>query len=190
MDILIMIGIIWFSSIFFYYGVSKIIERYENAIEYKNINTNTMKQKRIYVDMDGVLADIAKINAKKLAENPDMKYPQSQYGYFMEMEQIPDAINAVKSLADHFDIWFLSAPSWKNPLSLAEKNYWIRNNFGIEWAEKLILCSDKSLLIGDYLIDDNREGRGQDKFTGEFIYFKDITWVEVYEYIIKKENLI
>lgn len=147
-------------------------------------------KKIIYVDMDGVLANIAKIHEEKVKENPFMRYPQSQYGFFMEMEQIPDGVAAVKALADHFDIWFLSAPSWKNPLSLAEKNYWIRKNFGLKWCENLILCSDKSLLRGHYLIDDNKEGRGQDKFEGEFIHFINKTWVEVFDYIINKENLL
>lgn len=151
-------------------------------------NITTMEKKTIYVDLDGVLADIAKQRDKRLAQNPDMKYPQATYGFFMEMEQIPDGVAAVKALDDHFDVWFLSAPSWKNPMCAAEKTYWIQKNFGIEWAEKLILCSDKSKCKGEYLIDDNATGRGQDKFKGELILFTG-DWVSVFEYIIKKEKL-
>ncbi len=145
--------------------------------------------KRIYVDLDGVLADIEKQHAKRAKINPDMKYPQATYGFFMEMEQIPDGVNAVKALADHFDVWFLSAPSWKNPMCAAEKTYWVQNNFGIEWAERLIISSDKGCFYGDYLIDDNLKGRNQEGFKGKVIHFKNTTWVDVFEYIIKIEEL-
>lgn len=151
--------------------------------------------KRIYIDLDGVCADLQKQADKKYKENPLMKYPQAEYGFFMEMEPIEDAVIAVKTLAEHYDVWFLSAPSWRNPLCLAEKNYWVRQHFGLEWAERLILCSDKSLLKGDYLIDDHQSGRGQDKFEGELIHFGAINtpnsqWVEIFEYLVFEDFLM
>lgn len=146
-----------------------------------------MQKKRIYCDLDGVCANLKKLADKKLQQNPLMIYPQAEYGFFMEMEEIEDAVKVVKILAEHYDVWFLSAPSYKNPLCLAEKNYWVRNHFGPEWPERLILSSDKSLLIGDYLIDDNITGRNQENFKGEFIHFghgKYLTWKMVYDYFM------
>ena len=58
--------------------------------------------------------------------------------------------------SDKFDMWFLTAPSIKNPMSYAEKRVWIETNSFP--PERLIICPDKSLLKGDYLIDDNKEG--------------------------------
>ena len=144
-------------------------------------------RKIIYVDLDGVCADSKKLAAEKLKKNPSMLYPQAEYGFFMEMEEIKDAVSAVKTLAEHYEVYFLSAPSYKNPLCLAEKNYWVRNHFGPEWPERLIMSSYKNLSIGDYLIDDNLTGRHQEKFEGEFIHFggpKYRTWIEVMEYFM------
>jgi len=146
-----------------------------------------MKKKRIYVDMDGVLADISKNIKKYKILFPTQPYPQSQYGFFMDMDPIKDSIETVKLLMTKYDVWILTAPSWKNPMCLAEKNFWIRKYFGINFCEKIIISSDKSLCIGDYLIDDNKSGRGQDRFTGELILFGSTlfpNWKIIKEYLL------
>lgn len=145
----------------------------------------------IYVDLDGVCCDIYTHAKKKLQEFPQIKYPQSQYGFFMELQPIIDSVETIKYLqeeyGDYFDFWFLTAPSTHNPMSYAEKNYWIRMHFGQKWCDKLIICPDKSLLRGDYLIDDNVSGRGQDKFIGDFIHFnKENTWKVIKNTLIGK----
>lgn len=147
-----------------------------------------MNKKILYIDMDGVLCDIEQKFINALKETPEIAYPQSQYGFFLELDPIKDCIDAVKSLGEHYDIWFLSAPSYRNPMCYAEKNYWIRKHFGIEWTEKLILSCNKSLLMGDYLIDDNYKGRGQEFFKGQLIHFGTnelfMNWKDVFDYLI------
>lgn len=143
--------------------------------------------KRVYVDMDGVLCDITKQHQTYKKLFPTQLYPQSQYGFFYDMDPIQDSIDSVKLLMDHFDVWILTAPSYKNPMCLAEKNMWIRKHFGIDFTEKIIISSDKSLCKGDYLIDDNKEGRGQDRFEGELILFgsnKFSNWNKVIDYLL------
>jgi len=156
-----------------------------------------MKRKRIYVDLDGVCANYRKLYLERKQQDPDNNFPQASYGFFMEMEEIPGAISAVKKLAENYDVWFLSAPSHRNPMCLAEKNYWVRQHFGPEWPERLILANDKSLLKGDFLIDDNATGRNQENFEGIKIlfdtfneipshitatYVKCKNWIEVLDY--------
>ncbi len=152
--------------------------------------------KTVYVDMDGVMCDIAKQIEKKKIQNPAMPFPQAEYGFFMEMEEIEDAVNAVRALADHYDVAFATALSWKNPMSAAEKIYWIGQHVGIDWMEHVIPISNKSRLIGDFLVDDNIKGRGQEKFNGEVIHFGHGDargWREVFNYlmndIVITENL-
>jgi len=41
-----------------------------------------------------------------------------------------------------------------NPLSYTEKRVWIEKFFGIDFVEKLIICSNKGLVKGAFLIDD------------------------------------
>jgi len=54
---------------------------------------------------------------------------------------------------------------------------------------KMILCPDKSLVKGEFLIDDDNR-HGQSEFEGEHIHFgKDDNfknWTEVVEYLMSK----
>lgn len=135
--------------------------------------SDTGKRFRVYIDMDGVLCDIKSGFEKAKNANPEIKFPQSIVGIFEGLEPMPGAIAAVNSLRanDLLDVWILSAPSVRNPHCYAEKRIWIENHFGYDFAKRLILATDKSLLKGDVLIDDYAEGKGQDRFGGTLIQF-------------------
>lgn len=92
---------------------------------------------------------------------------------FESLNPIDGAIDAVSTLIsiNHFDVYILTAPSTRNPLSYKEKRVWIETHFGYDFCKKLIICSNKGLLKGDILIDDNLTGKGQDKFEGELLHF-------------------
>ena len=83
------------------------------------------------------------------------------------------AIETVELLikSDLYDPYILTAPSVRNPNSYSGKRIWIEKYFGLEFCKKLILSPNKSLLVGDYLIDDNVSGKGQDGFSGSLIHF-------------------
>lgn len=111
--------------------------------------------KRVYIDLDETIASYkSHFHGMKLI-NPHIEFPQSQYGFFLDLKPIPGAKEGVLRLKEMgFDVWFLTRPSIKNPLCYTEKRVWMENHFGIESCEKFIICPDKSLLKGDYLIDD------------------------------------
>jgi 5'(3')-deoxyribonucleotidase len=76
----------------------------------------------------------------------------------------------------------LTAPSEHNPLSYTEKRIWIEKHLGFDFVERLIICSNKSLLKGDILIDDHISGKGQENFEGQLIHFGSeefLNWVMV-----------
>lgn len=139
------------------------------SMEYAKIRFDVTKQPTVYVDMDGVICDYKKNYLKHIAKNPEVKYPQSQYGFFLELEPIKGSIEAILKLSSFCDVWILTAPSLPNPMSYAEKNYWIRNYLGDEFLKKLIMCPNKSLLKGEYLIDDNQWTNWQGDFEGELL---------------------
>jgi 5'(3')-deoxyribonucleotidase len=56
-------------------------------------------------------------------------------------------------LKENYDVWILTRPSYKN-INYSEKAQWVLNHLGYDVQEKTIMCGDKSLLKGDYLIDD------------------------------------
>lgn len=129
--------------------------------------------KIVFIDMDDTLCDFKGAFLKAVAENPAIQYPQSQYRFFANLQPLDGAIQVVKALidSDRYEPYILSAPSTRNPFSYTEKREWIEAQFGYNFCEKLILCAHKGLLLGDFLIDDNVKGKGQDQFVGELIHF-------------------
>jgi 5'-nucleotidase len=145
----------------------------------------------VYVDMDDVLCNYsASFNAKKLV-NPEQPYPQSQYGFYTELEPIAQAIESVNQLRKlaGFEVYILTAPSILNPLSYTGKRVWVEKHFDLDFVNRLIISPNKGLLNGDYLIDDLIQGRGQENFTGEIIHFgsKDFPdWSAVIKFFLNK----
>ncbi len=110
--------------------------------------------KRIYVDMDDTLCDFTSAKDSCLRKTPEIKYPWCQMDFFRKLNPIDGAIEAMRILDESFEVLILTRPSIPNPLCYTEKRIWVEENLGIEWCERLIICPDKSLVIGDYLIDD------------------------------------
>ena len=127
----------------------------------------------IYIDMDDVLCDYSSKIVEEKNKSPESPYPQSVPGFFRGLEPIEGAIDAVKHLRtqEDIDVYILTAPSTKNPLSYTEKRLWIEDKLGYEMTTNLIICSHKGLLKGDILIDDHASGRGQELFEGKLIHF-------------------
>jgi len=143
-----------------------------------------MKPLVIYIDMDDVLCDFSAAHTERLAGNPGVQFPQSQYGFFASLKPIDHAIESVKQLINDakFEVYILTAPSYMNPLCYTEKRVWIEQYFGLEFTKRLIISYDKSLLKGDVLIDDRVSGNGQESFEGLLIQFggqQFTSWHEV-----------
>jgi 5'(3')-deoxyribonucleotidase len=71
-----------------------------------------------------------------------------------------------------------------------EKALWVKNYFGLEVQKKLILCCNKSLVKGHYLIDDSISD-GQQEFEGELIRFGTTefpNWDSVVRHIFNVEG--
>lgn len=47
---------------------------------------------------------------------------------------------------------------------------------GFEADHRLIIAPDKSILRGDYLVDDQTEGRGQERLAGTLFHFGSAHW--------------
>ena len=143
-------------------------------------------KKLIYVDLDGVLCNFFRAARKALTENPTQRYPQAQWGFFLKLEEIPDAIESFKILQEKYDVWILTRPSFKNVNCFSEKAQWVLEHLGFDVLEKTIMCGDKSLLKGDYLIDDMNTDK-QSEFEGEWIEFgssKFPNWKSVVDYLM------
>lgn len=139
--------------------------------------------------MDNTICDFKTAYLKAIEKNPGIQFPQSQYGFFTNLEPIEGAINAVNYLRKYYDVYILTRPSVMNPLCYTEKRIWIEKYFGLEFCDRLILCCNKSLLKGNYLIDDNIHVG----FEGEHIHFgqdKFDTWQRIFEHLEYPKSLI
>lgn len=128
---------------------------------------------RIFIDMDGVMCDIAAAYQRIWADNPEIQFPQSVPGIFLNLDPIAGAKESIARLRQdsRFDVWILSAPSVRNPHCYTEKRLWVEKHFDYAFAKRLVLATDKGLLKGDVLVDDFAEGKGQDRFEGLLIQF-------------------
>ena len=143
-------------------------------------------KKKIYVDMDGVLCDFFKASVQAKFDNPLQRYPQAQWGFFLKLEEIPDAIESFRILEEKYDVWILTRPSFENVNCYTEKAQWVWDHLGFDVLKKTIMCGDKSLLKGDYLIDDMNTDK-QSEFEGEWIEFgsnKFPNWKTVVDYLM------
>jgi 5'-nucleotidase len=123
------------------------------------------KKFRIYIDMDRTLVDYDKGFAARRAVQ---EFPQSKEGFWYNLAPMPGAIESFNYLFDKYDVWILTRPSFHNLNCYTEKAKWVRDNLGFEAQKKTILCGDKSLVKGHYLIDDHHKD-GQTEFEGKWI---------------------
>lgn len=123
----------------------------------------------IYIDMDNTIFDYDSAYAKRKQEDPSIEYPQSEKGFFENLEPLEHAIRVVKALIDSpkYNVFFASAPSYYNPHSYTDKRLSIEKHFGFEHVDKLILVCKKDELKNKkrILIDDIDYGYGQENFT-------------------------
>src|SRR5680860_833592 len=111
---------------------------------------------RVYVDMDGVMANFIKSFDEQRIEDK-MEFPQCQARFFENLEPIEDAIEGVNWLCDNFDTWVLTSPSVENVLCYTEKVIWVKENFpDLDLHKQVIISPDKSCVgnKNDILIDD------------------------------------
>ena len=126
----------------------------------------------VLIDMDGVICDFDKrakeLEAQGVKGHSLFKHPSA----YKDLEPIEGAIDAWHALQDKYETYILSTPPWSNPDAWAEKRMWVQQYLGDSAKKKLILCHNKGLVIGDYLIDD-RIANGVADFKGEHIHFAD-----------------
>tara|TARA_R110000764_G_scaffold542_8_gene2098 strand:- start:12369 stop:12863 length:495 start_codon:yes stop_codon:yes gene_type:complete len=152
------------------------------------INT---KKIRIFIDMDGVLADFdkeLKKNKKIIEELNLVHLDAADEVNFSSIKPIPNAITSYLYLFNRFDVYIASTAPWAAPKAWRDKREWVEHYLGKYGLKRLILTHHKNLLQGDYLIDD-RTANGAGEFEGKLIQFGTKTypdWKSVIDYFVNK----
>ena len=146
-----------------------------------------MNKYRIFIDMDGVIADFEKASNEFQRIHGKTNRPDKWVDY-RNLDVIEGAIEAVAKLnADH-EVFIASTPPWTRPEVWGHKREWIEEHFPY-LKRRIILTHRKDLLIGDILIDDSRF-RGQPDFQGEWFWFNknwnNKNWEACMKWIYKK----
>ena len=148
--------------------------------------------KTIFFDMDGVLVEFN--SALRHIDDETIRRYEGHYqdipGFFALMDPMPGAIEAVKKLSQHYEVFILSTAPWKNPSSWSDKRIWVEKFFGDIFFKRIILTHRKDLVMGDYLIDDWGKN-GASSFKGEWIQFgtdQFPNWESVVPYLLKKDG--
>lgn len=141
---------------------------------------------RVFIDMDGVLADFSSMKKRFGMESDQFK---KMAGAYLMLEPMPGALEAVKSLLeDGYDVFVATKPPTGIAQAYAEKAMWVLNYLP-ELSRKIIITHDKGLLgdEGDFLVDDRPNKANCDQFKGTFIPFiNGETWIGVLDKIKAK----
>lgn len=147
---------------------------------------NKIQRQILYIDLDDTLVDYQK-GVFKVEESLLKQYEGHVYDiphYFANLEPMPSAIKAFRTLSLKYDTYILSSAPYGNPSAWTDKLLWVQKWLGVPAFRRLILTHHKNLNYGDFLIDDRNVNGAQD-FMGVFLQFgKDPykTWDDILEY--------
>jgi 5'-nucleotidase len=146
--------------------------------------------KRILVDQDGVLAnyeagfefwfrglfpgyDVIPYEQRNTFYQEDQYgiiYPELKErieaiprlnGFYASLPLIRGAVEGIEKLAESNDVWICTSPKVDNPYCASEKFEWIRRFLREKWVRRTIITKDKTVVKGDYLIDDKPNIQGE-----------------------------
>lgn len=149
-----------------------------------------MKSKpRICLDMDEVIADTyakfiqlyaeqfgrtplpAEYHGKKIYDLPGAKGLRKRMyneGFFRDLPVMDNAIEVVAELQENYDVWITTtATEFRN--CIIDKYDWLGEHFPFIPWKNFVFCGDKSILRGDYMIDDKAKNLAP--FPGKKILF-------------------
>lgn len=152
----------------------------------------------ILSDMDGVVADFDKgvlnIYRERYPDKPFVSldqrksfYVKDDYlpelqplveeiylskGFFRGLAPIEGSIEALLDLeASGADVYICTSPLLSNSYCIQEKYDWVIEKLGKNWADKMIVTKDKTIVRGDYLFDDKPKVSGSQVPTWEHILY-------------------
>jgi len=75
-------------------------------------------------------------------------------GFFRNLPVMDDSIDVLREMNKHYEIFIVSAAT-EFPNSLKDKLEWLLERFPFFSWRQLVLCGDKRMIQGDFMIDDH-----------------------------------
>lgn len=96
----------------------------------------------------------------------------SESGFYARLQPIRGAVGAVRAMGrTGIDVRFCTTPWVPNPTCASDKSNWVLKYFGPRLAARVIQTGDKTLVRGDFLVDDRPEVTGEDVPSWEHIVY-------------------
>jgi len=77
------------------------------------------------------------------------------HGFFESLPEVPGAVAALREMQEQgLRVLLCTTPVLTSLYCAQEKLNWVRTHLGECWLDKVILCSDKTAVRGDILVDD------------------------------------
>lgn len=146
-----------------------------------------MRQKRLLVDMDGVMADPLaqylrmherehgrRLDVASIVGKPEMEaFPDAVRfvttpGFFRGLPVMEGCVEVVAQLNARYELFVVSA-AMEYPTSLAEKHAWLEEHFSFLGWRQFVFCGSKTVVRGDIMIDDHF--KNLDYFEGRTLLF-------------------
>lgn len=78
--------------------------------------------------------------------------------FFSELPQIKGGLEALSEMEKNgHEVYICTSPISNYQYCVPEKYLWVDKNLGSDWVKKIILTRDKTMVKGDFLIDDRPE---------------------------------
>jgi len=147
-----------------------------------------MTKKTVFLDMDNVIANFDGALAAVIWDPPEMFVP----GFFRNLKVMPGAKEGVQALLNNpkLNVYIGTKHTTATDYSPSEKVGWVREHFP-KLLKKMCIVTDKLLLRGDYLIDDDLRWKD---FDGHFIHFDktkpEEEWQRIAKYFENNKDLL
>lgn len=125
-------------------------------------------KRRLLIDMDGTIVDLmghlstlTKLNhpvcqwdcSHCFEEGRNIYSRMSHQGVFVNAKPIEGAVEGVRQLMEHFDVWLVSTPVLFSDYGYSEKIQWVATHIP-ELIHRVVLTQDKTLIPAYALVDD------------------------------------
>lgn len=115
----------------------------------------------------------AELRGKKVYELADdvadLRQAMYEPGFFRDVAVMPDAQAVVRELYDNYEVYVVTTAT-EFKYSFLDKYEWLAEHFPFIHHRRIVFCGDKSIVHGDYMIDDKVSNLGG--FNGQGLLFR------------------